>query len=93
MVGLAHKIMKIIFFLFVMMVIGRFLGDPYTYTYTWLNHSFVYWIAGNLYGNEDVGAESIENVFFVIGFTCMLVLATIIYKITFRLIHIYRNKN
>ncbi|KMK01302.1 hypothetical protein ABW07_24270 [Pluralibacter gergoviae] len=55
---LARRLAKVAYFLLILFVIGRSLGDPYL----WVNHDLGYWVVHLFYGNEDAGVENIEDV-------------------------------
>lgn len=85
---LAHRLAKVVYFLLILLGIGRSLGDPYL----WVNHQFGYWMVHLFYGNEDAGVENIEDIFFYIAFITEITAATVIYLVTMKLIRKIRNK-
>ncbi|MVT05632.1 hypothetical protein CD006_23945 [Enterobacter sp. 10-1] len=84
----ARRLAKVAYFLLILLVIGRSLGDPYL----WVSHDFGYWVVHLFYGNEDAGVENIEDVFFYIAFITEIAAATAIYLITMKLIRKIRSK-
>ncbi|ELN2739357.1 hypothetical protein RJ492_006071 [Pluralibacter gergoviae] len=85
---LARRLSKVAYFLLILFVIGRSLGDPYL----WVNHDLGYWVVHLFYGNEDAGVENIEDVFFYIAFITEIAATTAIYLITMKLIRKIRSK-
>lgn len=85
---LARRLAKVVYFLLILLGIGRSLGDPYL----WVNHQFGYWMVHLFYGNEDAGVENIEDIFFYIAFITEITAATVIYLVTMKLIRKIRNK-
>ena len=83
----ARKLAKVVCFLLILLVIGRSLGDPYL----WVNHDFGYWVVHLFYGDNDAGAENIEDVFFYIAFLTEIAVATAIYLVTMKLIRKIRS--
>lgn len=86
--ALARRLAKVVYFLLILFVIGRSLGDPYL----WVNHDFGYGVVHLFYGDNDAGAENIEDVFFYIAFIAEIAAATAIYFITMKLIRKIRSK-
>ncbi|MGK8934442.1 hypothetical protein ACRS85_17090 [Pluralibacter gergoviae] len=85
---LARRLAKVAYFLLILFVIGRSLGDPYL----WVNHDLGYWVVHLFYGNEDAGVENIEDVFFYIAFITEIAATTAIYLIMMKLIRKIRSK-
>ena len=85
---IARRLAKVVYFLLILLAIGRSLGDPYL----WVNHDFGYWVVHPFYGNEDAGVENIEDIFFYIAFITEITAATVIYLITMKLIRKIRSK-
>lgn len=85
---LARRLAKVVYFLLILLGIGRSLGDPYL----WVNHQFGYWMVHLFYGNEDAGVENIGDIFFYIAFITEITAATVIYLVTMKLIRKIRNK-
>lgn len=85
---LARRLAKVAYFLLILFVIWRSLGDPYL----WVNHDLGYWVVHLFYGNEDAGVENIEDVFFYIAFITEIAATTAIYLITMKLIRKIRSK-
>ncbi|HFO0254631.1 TPA: hypothetical protein ACHIDA_000775 [Raoultella ornithinolytica] len=83
---LARRLARVAYFLLILLVIGRTLGDPYL----WVNHD--YWVVHLFYGDDDAGVENIEDVFFYIAFITEITAATAIYLITMKLIRKIRSK-
>ncbi|ECO4312761.1 hypothetical protein AB0001_004765 [Salmonella enterica] len=79
---LVRRLAKVVYFLLLMLGIGRSLGDPYL----WVNHDLGYWVVHLFYGNEDAGVENIEDIFFYIAFITEITAATAIYLVTMKLI-------
>ena len=84
----ARRLAKVAYFLLILLVIGRSLGDPYL----WVNHDFGYWVVHLFYGDDDAGVENIEDIFFYIAFITEIAAATAIYLITMKLIRKIRSK-
>lgn len=84
----ARRLAKVVYFLLILLVIGRSLGDPYF----WVNHDFGYWVVHLFYGDNEAGAENIEDVFFYIAFLIEIAVATAIYLVTMKLIRKIRSK-
>lgn len=85
---LARRLAKVVYFLLILLGIGRSLGDPYL----WINHYFGYWVVHLFYGNEDAGVENIEDIFFYIAFITEITAAIVIYLVTMKLIRKIRSK-
>lgn len=85
---IARRLAKVVYYLLILLAIGRSLGDPYL----WINHDFGYWVVHLFYGNEDAGVENIEDIFFYIAFITEITAATVIYLITMKLIRKIRSK-
>jgi len=84
----ARRLAKVVYFLLILLVVGRSLGDPYL----WVNHDLGYWVVHLFYGDNDAGVENIEDVFFYIAFLTEIAAATAIYLMTMKLIRKIRSK-
>ncbi|MDH2069117.1 hypothetical protein [Pantoea sp. GD03673] len=82
MATLARKSGKVIFFLLLLVCVGRAMGEPYN----WINYDFVLTLGSLLYGPGEIGAEAIDDTYFYISFITNIVITAAIFFITMKLI-------
>lgn len=85
---LALKFAKFIFFVLLSLVIGRTLGNPEL----WINHTFADSVAGFIYGEGNVNAETIYDTYFYLSFIFVLSLTFIIYLSVVKFINKIRSR-
>jgi len=83
---LARKATKIIFFIMIMLVVGRTLGDPESY----VDHELAKKIAQLIGG--DINSESLYDAYFHIDFFTVITTTTAIYIFSMKLIKKIRSK-
>lgn len=83
---LARKIVKAVFFFIIMFSVARSLSKPEDY----VNHALVDKLAQLISG--DVNAESVYDAYFYIDISVVVVITTIIYMVTMKIISKKRNK-
>lgn len=82
MATLARKSGKVVFFLLILVCVGRAMGEPYN----WINYNFVLKLGNLLYGPGEIGAEAIEDTYFYISFLANIVITMVFFFITMKLI-------
>ncbi len=76
MATLARRVGKIIFFIVLMMVVGRVTNIPAN-----VSESFVLKATAWLYGSGNITAENTEDVIFYMNITTVLVLTCLVYAV------------
>lgn len=82
MATLARKSGKAGYFLLLLVLVGRAMGEPYN----WINYDFVLKIGNLLYGPGEIGAEAIDDTYFYISFLANIVITVVVFFITTKLI-------
>ena len=80
------RLLKIVLFLLTGIVVGHLLGNPEIY----INHALASKISDLVYG--DVNAETMYDTYFYLDVITMVIITTVIYSITMKLIRKIRNK-
>ncbi|QHM72972.1 hypothetical protein [Mixta intestinalis] len=86
MTKLARRTGKVIFFLLLIFIVGRTLGEPYS----WLNYDFVLKFGQLIYGPGEIGAEAIDDIYFYIFFIIVIIITMFIYFIVIKLIKLIK---
>lgn len=81
---LAPKICKVIFYILLSVVVGRFLGNPEV----WFNHNLAIRIGHWIYGTGETGAENIYDIYFYVSVITVFSITTVIYMLAMRLLKI-----
>lgn len=86
--SLIRRASKVVFFILLLMVVGRCIGNPFY----WLNYDFVLNVGHLIYGAGEIGAENIDDTYFYIDFTTAIAITTVIYLLIVKLIKKIRGK-
>ncbi|ERM10775.1 hypothetical protein ABEH22_04095 [Pantoea agglomerans] len=82
MATLARRLGKLAFFLLLLLIVGRAMGEPYN----WINYDFALKLGHILYGSGEIGAEAIDDTYFYMSFLTNIVITAAIFFITMKLI-------
>lgn len=85
---LVRRFIKVIFYLILMVVIGRTLGP----SEIWLDRAWALRLGIALYGPGEVGADNFYDLYFYIDVLSNLIITTPIYLITMKLISRVRSR-
>lgn len=77
-----RRLLKILFFILILIVVRCSLGDPFF----WVNHDIADKIAGFIHGIDNVNAETIYDTYFYIDFTSVISITIVIYTLTMKLL-------
>lgn len=83
---LARKISKLLFFIMIMYIVARALGNPELY----ISHDLAYKVAKIISGN--INAESVSDAYFYLDVISVLMITTPVYLIAIRLFLKLRRK-
>ncbi|PSS51197.1 hypothetical protein C6560_06770 [Enterobacter sp. FS01] len=79
---LVRRALKVAFYLFLSVCVGRTLGSPEI----WMNHSIAQWIGHLLYGPGEIGADNFYDLYFYISIITVFPITTVLYILTMKLI-------
>ncbi len=85
---LIRRASKVVFFILLLIVVGRCMGDPFY----WLNYDFVLKVGHLIYGAGEIGAENIDDTYFYIDLITAVAITTAIYLLIVKLIKKIRSK-
>lgn len=88
MATLVRKIAKVVYFLLLLIAVGRAMGEPYS----WLKYEVVLKVGRFIYGPGEIGAEAIDDTYFYINFTIAIFITTALYVMSMKLIRKIRRK-
>lgn len=88
MATLARRVSKVVFFILLLVVVGRCMGDPFY----WLSYDFVLKVGHLIYGAGEIGAENIDDTYFYIDLVIAVSVTTAIYLLIVTLIKKIRSK-
>lgn len=83
---LAHRVAKSLFFIVIMYIVARSLGNPELY----VSHDLAHKVAEIISG--DINAESVSDAYFYLDVISVLMITTLIYLIAIRLFLKVRRK-
>lgn len=85
---LVRKILKILYFLLLLLIIGRTIGNPEI----WFDHDIATQLGHILYGPGEIGADNFYDLYFYISVITDLSVTTFIYFLSVKLFRNIRSK-
>ncbi|KAA5933446.1 hypothetical protein F3I27_15875 [Pantoea sp. Bo_2] len=85
---LAHKFLKIAYYIIVSLIVARTLGNPEI----WMNDDLTNQLGHLLHGPGEIGADNFYDMYFYISLITVFPITTLIYYLTMKLIKKLRSK-
>lgn len=85
---LAHKFLKIAYYITVSLIVARTLGNPEI----WMNDDLTNQLGHLLYGSGEAGADNFYDIYFYISLITVFPITTLIYYLTMKLIKKLKSK-